>query len=300
MRQYLYARAYRLTLGPASGGDGYTYGNTVNATSALRIAFEVDKAAVGAANKGTVDLFNVSQATRTALVRGYQVILDAGYQGLMERLLTGTILKATTRREGPDIVTTLDVIDGLKSCLYAVFDRTYPKNTRLAKILSDIAQAMDVKPGLVVGLPDKPFPRGFTVHGLCKETLETLLKPHGLEASVQNGKLNILPRGASLGSSAVVLSPQTGLLGIPSVALTAVEFEALLNPKLVPGQLVKLVTANPNTSGYFKIRSCKMSGDTHDAKWTVAAQAVRASNVVGELAPAQGFDYGQAVVEGLI
>ena len=159
---------------------------------------------------------------------------------------------------------------------------------------------MDASPGVVVGIPDKRFARGYTVHGLCRNSLETLLKPYGLEASINNGKLNILPKSGSLGTSAIVLSPQTGLLGIPSVALTAVEFEALLNPRLVPGQIVKLVTANTNTSGYFKIRSCKMAGDTHDAKWTVTCQAVRSVGVVKELAPAQGFAYDQAVVPGLI
>lgn len=299
-QQYLYARAYRLAIGPARGGQGFVYGNTVTATSALRIAFEVEKIAVGAANKGTVELYNVSQATRTAIVRGYQVVLDAGYQGLMQRLLVGTVLKATTKRQGPDIVTTLDVIDGLKSLYYSTLDKTYPKGTTLAAILADVAQAMDAQPGVVVGLPDKRFARGFHVHGLCRDTLDILCKPHGLEATINNGKLNILPKSGSLGTAAVVLSPQSGLLGIPSVALTAVEFDALLNPRLVPGQLVKLVTANVNTSGFFKIRSCKMAGDTHDAKWVVSCQAVRAPGVQRELAPAQGFAYDQAVVPGLI
>lgn len=299
-RQYLYARAYSLTIGPKEGGQSFQYGNTIANTAALRIAFDVTKIAVGAANKGTVTLYNVSQDTRTALVRGYQVILEAGYQGLTERLLAGTVFKATTKREGPDIITTLDVIDGLKSLLYATFDRSYPKGTTLAKILADIAKAMDAQPGTVLGIPAKTFARGYHVHGLCRDALETLLKPYSLEASINNGKLNIIPRRASLGTTAIVLSPQTGLLGIPSVAQTAIEFEALLNPKLVPGQLVRLETANPNTSGFFKIRSCKMHGDTHAANWTVSCQGVRATNVRAALSPAQGFDYGQAVVPGLI
>jgi len=135
-QQLLYARAYDLTIGPATGGAraGMRYGNTAQSQSALRIAFDLNKVAQGAATKGTISLFNVSQTTRTALVHGYQVSLSAGYLGLVERLFTGTIFKATTQRQGPDIVTTLDVIDGLRSVLYSHFDKDYPPGTKLATI----------------------------------------------------------------------------------------------------------------------------------------------------------------------
>jgi len=297
--QLLYGRAYDLKVGPATGGQGLRFGNTVQSPTALHVAFDITKIAQGAANKGTITLFNVNQKLRTSLVRGYQVSLSAGYLGLMGVLISGTVFKATSQRQGPDIVTTLDVIDGLKALLYSPFDRSYPKGTALATVLSDVAKAMDVLPGTVMGLPDKKFGRGFVAHGLCRDILETLLTPYGLESQVSNGKLNILPKSATLGTAAIVLTPRSGLLGVPSVAQTSVSFEAMLNPRLVPGQMVQLITANTNTSGYFKIRSCKMAGDTHGDKWAVACEGVRTTTVAAQ-GVAQGFAYDQAVLPGLI
>lgn len=298
--QALYGRAYALTLGPEHGGDGFRFGNLQGNQSALRIGFEVDKIAQGAANKGTVTLYNVNQAARTALVRGFRVVLEAGYLGLTERLLYGTVLKATSKREGPNIVTTLDVIDGLRAIMFAKLDKVWPPGTPLSQILQDIAEAMDVAPGVAVGIPNKVFARGHTCWGLCSEELTNLLEPYSIEWSVQNGKLNILPKGTDLGTAAIVINAQTGLLGIPSKNHMTTDFEALLNPKLVPGQLVQLQTKNVNTSGIFKIRSCKMIGDTHDQKWSVACQAVKIPQRAQVLSAAQGFQYGQAVVPGLL
>lgn len=298
-QQLLYGRAYDLKVGPATGGAGLRFGNTLQSPSALHLTFEITKIAQGAANKGTLTLYNINQKLRTSIVRGHQVSLSAGYMGLMGVLINGTVFKATSQRQGPDITTTLDLIDGLKALLYSPFDRPYPKGTHIAKVLEDVAQAMDVLPGTVMGLPNKRFGRGFVAHGLCRDILETLLKPYGLEAQVNNGKLNILPKSATLGTAAIVLSPKSGLLGVPSVAQTSVSFEAMLNPRLVPGQMVQLVTANPNTSGYFKIRSCKMTGDTHGDKWSVACEGVRTTTVAAT-GVAHGFAYDQAIIEGLI
>jgi len=298
-KQLLYGRAYDLKVGPATGGAGLRFGNTVQSPAALHITFEIQKIAQGAANKGTITLFNISQKLRTSLVRGYQLSLSAGYLGLMGLLIDGTVFKATSQRQGPDVITTLDIIDGLKALLYSPFDRPYPKGTHLSTILSDVAKAMDVLPGTIMGLPNKTFGRGFVAHGLCRDILETLLKPYGLEAQINNGKLNILPRAATLGTAAIVLSPQTGLLGVPSVGQTSVSFEAMLNPRLVPGQMVQLITANTNTTGFFKIRSSKMTGDTHGDKWAVACEGVRTTTVAAS-GVAQGFAFEQAVIPGLL
>lgn len=300
--QQLYGRAYSLTIAPNEGGIGFQYGNLDGDETAsnIRVQFEISKAAQGAANTGSVTLYNIRQERRTAIVRGTQVKLVAGYQGIPRTLMLGQVLTATSKRSGPDIITTLELLDGLKGNTYATIDMAFAADTHLYEILQAIAEKMNVEPGTVVGIPDVTFGRGYTAQGSCKDVLEDLLLPIGLEASIQNGELNILPRGNSLQRDAIVLSPSTGLLGIPSVALTSVDFEALLDPLLIPGQLVKLETANDKTSGFFKIRSCTMSGDTHDAKWSVACKGVVTAEKVVALKPAVGFKYGAAVLQGAL
>jgi hypothetical protein len=295
-----------LVIAPEQGGTGFQYGNMDGdeIASNLRVAFEITKAAKGAANSGSISLYNISQERRTGLIRNSQVTLKAGYQGMVRTLMVGRVLTATSKRAGADIVTTLELLDALVGNTYATIDHSFPAKTKLYEILQAIAEAMHLQDktvvsGVVMGIPDVEFGRGYVAHGACRDVLEDLLLPIGLEASIQNGQLNILPRGSHVKREAIVLSAETGLLGIPSVALTSVDFEALLDPLLEPGQLVKLETANKKTSGFFKIRSCVMSGDTHDTKWSAACKGVQSPEVI-TAGVGEGFKFGKAVVQGAL
>jgi hypothetical protein len=299
-QQYLFARVYALTLVPPTGGEPAQFGNLAAGQSALRVAFEVNKGVKTNPNSAKITLYNLNRQARTALGAGYLVALQAGYDGLAEKIFIGTVSKVETARAGADITTTLEATDGQEALLAASFNRSYPSQTHLAQVLQDVGKAMSVDPGVVLGLPDETFPRGIALHGSCTAVLRKLCHKHGLEASVQNGKLNILPIRAHLGQAAIVLSSKTGMLGVPSATKEAVTFDALLNPKLVPGQLVQVVSANTAASGYYKIRTVKIAGDTHGDKWQANCECARLTETVQQLGPAQGFNYAQAVVPGLL
>ena len=281
----LFNRAYQLAMGPKGQDSGtFQYSNTGKTPSALRVAFEIDKNMQGNANTYKITIYNLSPSARDKIGQGWLLRLNAGYVNQIETLFLGNIDKAVSERTGADIVTTLDVKDGGAAISYASINKSYGNNVTLSQILSDVAKAMSlesalspdgIRPGIAQGLPDAVFARGYVAHGTCRDVLTELLKPHGIEWNIQNGALNLVPLQSSTSSSAQLVSPSTGMIGIPTNNGKTIQFTSLLNPKLLPGTLVSIESKLTSLGGYYKIRDCKISGDTHDKKWEVVAQCTR-------------------------
>ena len=298
----LFGRVYSLAL-QGQDGQGAVWGNESKTQSALRVTFEVERAITGG-NKAKVVIYNVGQSSRRGIIIGSAMRLRAGYAGLVGVLFTGVVSKVETERQGSDIATSIELKDGEPYSNMSVIDRSYAAGTHIATILNDVAQAMSVtlngeatsvQRGVAVGIPDHVYAQGFVAHGPCKGVLDTLCRPRGLEWSVQNGALNIIPKTAYNGRTVQILSPSTGLLGVPSTNGKLVTFSALLNPRLVPGGLVQLDTANQALVGIYKVRTAKYQGDSHDAAWNVAIEAVPFDGIVKRLPAAAGQTYANAV-----
>lgn len=304
-QQYLFKRSYSVSLGPPNQTSAVAYGTIGKNPSPLRVRFDIDKNMCGSSNKSKIEIFNLSTESRQAIKKGYLLQLQAGYNGLVENLFVGNVITPTSTRNGADIITSLECGDGESSIIFAKLDKSYPAGVTLATILSDIAKAMGtttssnpagVSAGIALGIPNVTYNKGFVAHGSCKDTLDKLVKPVGLEWTVQNGNLNIIPISLFDGKTAVLLSSETGMIGVPSQNQFFTQFTSLLNPKLVPGALVQLKSENTSLNGFYKIRRAHYEGDSHDTKWQVSCEAITQSNVVQNQLPAKGFDYTTAVV----
>lgn len=304
--QYLFKRAYAVSLGPPNQQSALQYGTIGVSPAPLRIKFEIEKTMFGASpNHSKIDIYNLSIQSRSSIKKGYLVQLQAGYNNLLGTIFTGNVFVAKTERDGSEIMTSLECLDGGSAIIMAVLDKSYGEGVKLSQILQDVATAMSVvtniqpvgvNSGIILGIPNVIFNTGFVAHGPCKDTLDKLLTPMGLEWNVQNGNLNIIPKRNFDGNTAQIVSVDTGMIGVPSQNEGFVQFTSLLNPKLVPGALVQLVSENKNLNGYFKIRKSKFEGDSHDNKWQVSCEACIMSNVTQTLPASKGFDINTAVV----
>ena len=312
--QYLFKRAYAVALGPPNQTTALQYGTIVQSSnvgptlppSPLKIRFEIDKNMYGTSpNHSKVELFNLATQTRQNIKKGYLVQLQAGYNNLIGTIFTGNVFISKSDRNGPDIITSLECLDGGSTIVYARLDKSYGAGTTLVQILNDVAQAMSVatsynpvgvNAGVAVGIPNIVFNNGFHAIGPCKDTLTKLLKRTGLEWTVQDGNLNIIPKTNYDGNTAIVVSSQTGMIGVPSQNEYFTQFTALLNPQLVPGALVQLISENEALNGFYKIRRSKFEGDSYDNKWQVSCEATIQSGIVQSLPANQGFNFNTAVI----
>jgi hypothetical protein len=87
------------------------------------------------------------------------------------------------------------------------------------------------------------FTSGFVAHGNASSVLTTLLKQQGLGWSVQDGRIEVLGAGEYIANAAVLLTPDTGLVGTPELGSPDVKtgksitkVRALLQPLIRPGQ----------------------------------------------------------------
>lgn len=301
VRAALFNRAYQLSIGPKnSAGSSIAYGNTQASKSALRIAFDIAKSSVGTPNTAKVTIYNMAKDNRNVLGKDYLLELRAGYNNLVETLFVGNVTKAVSERNGADIVTVLDVADGEAAISFAFVNKSYGGPVTLVQILKDVARAMSlatplspdgISAGIVHGIPDVTYARGYTAHGPCRDVLTALLKPQGLEWSVQNAALNIIPIDASSTVEAEIISAKTGMIGLPTLNDETIQFTSLLNPKLAPGTLVSIESDIADINRICRIRDCKIEGDTHDTKWNLTAQCVPVEGATKVLKVTSSFEY---------
>ena len=68
----------------------------------------------------------------------------------------------------------------------------------------------------------------------------------GATWSIQNGKVNVIPLTGYLPGEPVVLTSQNGLIGRPEQTQEGIKVKCLINPKITPGNLVKIDQASIN------------------------------------------------------
>lgn len=313
--QKLFKRSYALAIGAPNQTAAIQYANysvqgknnTVQPPSPLRIKFDIQKNLIGSPANAKFELFNMSVNSRQGIKKGYIMLLQAGYQGLVQTLFTGNVvpLGLKTERHGPDTITKIECGDGESAIVMTNLDQSYPPGTTLAQVLQDISDEMGVESninpdgtgvGIVLGIPNDTFGRGITISGPVNRTLDKLLKPRGLRWSVQNGNLTIIPATGYDGKSAIVVSALTGMIGTPSNNDQYMEFTSLLNPNIAPGALVQMISENTALNGFYKVMNAHYEGDTHDNNWHVKTQCIPMPNVQQRLSNIKQGKYSTAVV----
>lgn len=305
LSQQLFNRAWALEIGdPQNPGAGKLYASSVTAPlpmavpgkkgqssvvtadgkppTGLRTVFEIDKTSVSTSNKAKITVYNFSQLSRLNYKKGYQVHLRAGYVGLVSTIYIGDIPEGPkgciTTRNGADVVTVFECGAAEKQLVYAHYDESYPPGTFTVDVLNDLADQLEVSLGTVSGVVNLRYNSGLSLSGSIKSSLDMLTKKQGLEWNIENGELRIYPIGRGVGT-AIVLSKSTGLIGIPSEGAQFTVFEALLNPRLVPGSIVQIKAETVN--GFFKIRRATFEGDSWGEKWQVKCECLQISATSG-------------------
>jgi hypothetical protein len=95
-------------------------------------------------------------------------------------------------------------------------------------------------------LPQNRLPRGRTYFGLCRDEMREIAFNNGCTWSIQDGHVQLIPLTSYLTGDAVMISPSTGLIGVPELTQNGLEMTVLLNPSIKVGQTVRLVASDVN------------------------------------------------------
>ena len=208
----LFNRVAELTVGEANG--------QAVIIRDLRFSFAINKDNDKTSNKLVLKIYNMNNQTRQLVERvNNSVILKAGYADDLGpvTIFTGTVISAWTIKEGNDVMTELQVRDGALPLRTTKISISYAPDISAVTVLKDVANSfgLPVKP-LPESIQDKPYKRGYAFCGKTEHAMNEICKYLGLTWSIQNHEIQILNKDKPFGDEIVVLTPENGLVGIPS------------------------------------------------------------------------------------
>ena len=246
--------------------------------SALDVAFEVTRSLKPEPNTAEVQVFNMAPQKRNKLeeLDKVTVSIEAGYLNNTSLVFLGVARTVFTNRQGPDLVTHVQAGDGEKEFRQGHIDISFKPGVSNAQVLDALVAAVGLGRGnmdsdvlqIFLAATEPIFPQGAVLSGQASKVLHFILKSMELDYSIQNGAMQFLEFGAPVAAAAVLLSPETGLVGTPSVDNKGiVSAQALITPDIYPGRIVEI--NSEFLTGQFRIETCRYSGETSGNNWYV-------------------------------
>jgi hypothetical protein len=259
----------------------------------LAITFSVEKSIGSKQNSGTVTIMNLSKDNRGKIGEEFDEIeLICNYRDAPPV----TLVKADIRdvehdQEGADIKTEISFGDGDKAVNKGAVSKTFPSGTKPKEIVAYLQSKM---PGTTLGdlkgLDDLPATkRPVSLYGWSHREMDTLGRQHKFYWSIQNGRVQAVKNDGVLPDldGPVILSRETGLIGVPKVTDKGVSFKALLDPRVLPGRKVDIRSAfldeasgrekskSDAGGGIFRVNTARFSGGNREQGYYVEGEGNR-------------------------
>lgn len=270
--------------------------------SSLQIQFTVRQWELSTPSNAQIRIFNLSKVTAEKLAKEFtRVVIQAGYEGLFGTIFEGQVIQYRRGRTSPvDTYVDITAADGDPWHNFAVVNQTLAAGSKPEDQLRALITASGTE-GVTAGYtePGKApaLPRGKVLYGMVRDHMRDLGENTGCVWNIRNGKLNVYSRGAYLPNEAVVLTSDTGMIGLPTQTPDGIMVRCLLNPLLQAGGRIKLdnesiqrAARNPayageasyslipkvDSDGTYIILAVDHHGDTRGNPWysEVACQAL--------------------------
>jgi len=254
--------------------------------SGLRINFDIKKKNNSETNDGIVNVYNLSENTREQLDKNLEsgekpkLFLNAGYtQAGGEKLLfVGDVMRISHKRSGPDYITQIIAQDGARDLNEVKVSLSFPQDASAKTILETILKAFPIKNDLKnLVIQDVILRNGFSFGGLGRTGLKKMMDYLNLDFSIQNDEIRIIPLDGNNKTTAILLTPETGLIDSPERINDRTEkatgkskklnpgwrLVSLLQPNIIPGGVVASKSLAIPVKTFFTVVSVDHRGDTH-------------------------------------
>ncbi|ODS43191.1 hypothetical protein BGK37_12345 [Pasteurella multocida] len=235
----------------------------------LRVSFEIDKTINEKPNPAKISIWNLNRThINQALSQSFKKLtLLVGYHEL-RTIYSGDINKIKVRRDGLDFILDIECSDGFKAYTESRVSSTLKKGATDEQIVKEIQKTMPKVNESAVDIPNKrQLPRGRVMNGDSREVLNRIARNNNADWSIQDGNLVFLPKDKVLNDDIVLLSQETGMLGMPEQTDDGLELSCLLNPALQIGGLVNVKSILEYFNGEYKIVKLSHSGDGLGGDW---------------------------------
>lgn len=245
----------------------------------LRIVFDVYIDNRPDPNTAQVQIYNLSEETRNSFeVRRDNISIMAGYKELVGQIFLGSLARINHVREGADIITRIESGDGLDAMRRRA-NQSFAPGTSFKEIIGSASDAlglgglMDAAKEFITGDRTEAAKNGLTLSGNLWNEIKKLSSMTGYEPSIQGGQLQLIPKGSVTSAPAVLLTPNTGMIGSPELGEEETEdgirpilkVNCLLNYELLPGRQLRVESMSH--TGFFRCEKIRHRGDTHGQEW---------------------------------
>lgn len=255
-------RNYRLTIGIRNG--------EVVVEPPLRVSFDAMKSIRGGLNKMTLQVWNLQEKNRLAIVKDAEqqtripFSLSVGYQDRLELIFKGTVHTGENQRQGPDLVTTLESLDGGFDFLNSFTSTTIRSGQRAVD--AALQDMPNTQRGKITQRETLTRPK--VLVGNSAQIIDDAIGP-GETWYIEDEQLYVIRDNETISSFIPVVSAETGLISTPERKSREVTFQTLINPSVKIGRRVQLISATaPHLDGVYRIETINYKGDNYGDEWT--------------------------------
>lgn len=223
-------------------------GNTAQALdfSDLRVSFRIHRGDFQTPNTADIRIWNVAPETANLLQNEFtDVVLSAGYQDSnFGQIFQGSIKQVRQGRiDQKDSYVDVTAADGdeaynFASIVYSLAAGRPPKD-HVQAMLQTMAK-LEIGRGAVPDFTTNALPRGCVFYGATKDELRDFSITNDVNWSIQDGLLTFIPVAGPIQSGVIIVSPDTGLVGVPEQTQNGISVRADLNPNLKIGQVIQI------------------------------------------------------------
>lgn len=291
--QVLYGRKWQIIVSDLNGDIALD-------VSQLHCKFSLYKTMLVQPNLSTVTIYNLSPETENAIIQeGYRCVVSGGYVGSQYGMLMdfNVIQPIRYKENGTDYVLTLSGMDSDIFFAYGTANFTLLRGQNSRQIIGQVASSCSVPTAigqLSPSLSMKGLSRGKVVYGMAADILRQIAKSEGMTYYMEDGKINFIHPSDLPTDEIIDLTPQTGLLGVPTQNGPYINAQMLLNPGVKIATMVHIdnslvqnqqySTGQPiyqlDQSGLYRVVTLTHAGDTRGSDWTTEIQAVGQSGTL--------------------
>ncbi len=210
------------------------------------------------------------------------VLIEAGYVNQTSQIFLGELRTAGTITDGADLVTELTTGDGDQAIVNSRLNVSMGPGTLPETAMRKLVAALGIGEGNLAKAVQllkttgsaQLFVKGAVLKGSAADHMTDLCRGAGLEWSIQDGQLQVLSVGQPLDGQAVSVTPNTGMIGSPTVDTKGIlNVTTLIIPSIRPG--VKIAMNSRSVKGGYRVISCEYTGDTMGNEWYCKIEADR-------------------------
>jgi len=266
-----------------------------NEWTGVRINFEIDQQVTTMCQQARISLYNLSEETQSLISTASRVVLEAGYELNSGIIYSGSLVNALPLRVQPDFIYEMICMDYEDQ--YPPISVQIPKGQTPEEIIKQVAGAvkgLGVTTRNLKNLPTTVYNKRININQMeYTQALQKVALLLDVRIWVTNGQIFALPNDLknSPTSDIIEIDYTNGLIGSPvyNLANTGVNCTAMLDHRLVPSSIIKIVSKNPNVQmgqakyigfnqadlnrGQWIIYTANHKGDNRDGDWQSSLQS---------------------------